>query len=255
LPCAGRHYGAITGTATTFGAFVGRRLESRESTAFVSVSQATATGNRVDARSNHAVVPNFLAEVPTPEDIDDWLTQLPREQFFLYVGDLRRVKGYDVLLAAYAAAHATRPLVVIGKRWPDSPDTLPANVHVFENWPNHAVRAAYARARAAIVPSVWAEPFGIVAIEAMSAGIPVVASATGGLRDIVDDQRTGVLVTPGCKVELATAIRTMDTDDALVERLGRAAAREAERYSADAVVPQIEAVYASVLERPKAGVA
>jgi glycosyltransferase involved in cell wall biosynthesis len=102
---------------------------------------------------------------------------------------------------------------------------------------------------------VWAEPFGIVAIEAMSAGIPVVASATGGLRDIVDDQRTGLLVTPGSVAELAAAMRALDTDDALVERLGRAASLEADRYTADAVVPQIEAVYASVLERPKARVA
>jgi glycosyltransferase involved in cell wall biosynthesis len=201
------------------------------------------------------VVPNFLSEVPTPEDVDDWLAQLPSEPFFLYVGDLRRVKGYDVPLSAYAASGTARPLVVIGKRWPDSPETLPDNVSVFENWPNHAVRAAYSRARAAFVPSVWAEPFGIVAIEAMSAATPVVASATGGLRDIVEHQRTGLLVAPGSVAELAAAMRTVDTDDALVERLGRAAAVEAERYTAEAVVPQIEAVYASVLERPKARVA
>ncbi len=255
IPCAGRHYGAITGTATTLAAFAGRRLEMRDTRAFVSVSRATATGNHVDARSDHAVVPNFLADMPIPEDVDDWLTQLPREPFFLYVGDLRRAKGYDVLLSAYAETGTSRPLIVIGKRWPDSPDTLPGNTFVLENWPNHAVRAAYSRARAAVVPSVWAEPFGIVAIEAMSAGIPVVASATGGLRDIVDDQRTGLLVTPGSVAELAAAMRALDTDDALVERLGRAASLEADRYTADAVVPQIEAVYASVLERPKARVA
>ena len=110
---------------------------------------------------------------------------------------------------------------MIGKRWPDSPDALPSGTHVFENWPNDAVRAAYRMARAVLVPSVWAEPFGIVAIEAMSAGVPVIASATGGLVDIVDDDRTGLLVAPGSVSELVAAMRAIDADDALADRLGQ----------------------------------
>jgi glycosyltransferase involved in cell wall biosynthesis len=255
LPCAGRHYGAVTGTATTLGAFAGRRLELRDADAFVSVSAATAAGNGVGGRPNHYVVPNFLAESSPSEGLDGRLGQLPEEPFFLYVGDLRRVKGYDVLLNAYTEAALTRPLVVIGKRWPDSPDALPSGTHVFENWPNDAVRAAYRMARAVLVPSVWAEPFGIVAIEAMSAGVPVIASATGGLVDIVDDDRTGLLIAPGSVAELVAAMRAIDADDALAERLGRAGRLAAERYTAEAVVPEIEEIYESVLARTKAGVA
>src|SRR5262249_39679415 len=60
LPCAGRHYGAMTGTLTTLGAFAGRRMETRDTDAFISVSCATAAGNRIGHAPHHYVVPNFL---------------------------------------------------------------------------------------------------------------------------------------------------------------------------------------------------
>jgi glycosyltransferase involved in cell wall biosynthesis len=251
LPCAGAHYGVAKGTLTVLGAFAGRRLEQRNTAAFVSVSRATADGNQIDTASNHHVVPNFLPTESSAADAGPWLAQLPPERFFLYVGDMRPAKGFDVLLAAYAELVPSRPLVVIGKRWPESPATMPAGVHVFENWPNHAVRAAYGRARAAVVPSVWAEPFGLVAIEAMAAGTPVIASATGGLVEIVEHYRTGLLVSPNSVDGLVAAMRSIDGDDALARRLGDAARLEAERYTAEAVVPSIEDVYESVIDRCK----
>jgi glycosyltransferase involved in cell wall biosynthesis len=101
------------------------------------------------------------------------------------------------------------------------------------------------------VPSVWAEPFGLVAIEAMAAGTPVIASATGGLVEIVEHCRTGLLVSPNSVDGLAAAMRALDGDDALARRLGDAARLEAERYTAEAVVPSIEDVYESVIDRCK----
>jgi glycosyltransferase involved in cell wall biosynthesis len=255
LRCAGRHYGAVTGTLATLGAFAGRRMELRATTAFVSVSNATAAGNRVDGEPNHSVVPNFLTPNTAPESADEWLAELPTQRFFLYVGDFRRAKGFDVLIDAYSRLGSARPLVVIGKRWPDSPAVASAGVSVYENWPNHAVRAAYARALAAIVPSVWAEPFGIVAIEAMTAGTPVIASAAGGLVDIVQDGHSGLLVTPGSVDDLVGAMRALDDDEALAARLGSAAALEAERYTSDAVVPLLEEIYESARDRGRVGVA
>jgi glycosyltransferase involved in cell wall biosynthesis len=256
LPCACGHYGSVKGALTMMGAFVGRRVEQHHAAAFVSVSHATAAGNAVDAAPDHRVVPNFLPSEHHPlDESEPWLALLPEEPFFLYVGDLRLAKGFDVLLAAYRQLGSARPLVVIGKRWPESPDNFPAGTQVFEHWPNHAVRAAYGRARAAVVPSVWAEPFGLVAIEAMAAGVPVIASATGGLVEIVAHGRTGLLVTPNSPGELAAAMRLIDDDDVLTRRLGRAARLESDRYSADVVVPAIEEIYSSVLDRAKAGAA
>lgn len=119
-------------------------------------------------------------------------------------------------------------------------------MHVFENWPNAAVRAAFGRAYAAVVPSRWAEPFGIVAIEAMAAGALVIAADVGGLGGVVRPEVTGLLVPPDDAGALAQAMIRLDIDFALRTRLGARAAAEAEQYSADRIVPQIEAVYDSV---------
>ena len=257
LGCARDHYGAVKGTVTATALRVGRRMADRACAHFIAVSTATAIGNglTVDdgtADTPCAIIPNFL---PTDE-LDDrdraiaapFLARLPDDDFFAYVGDFRATKGFDVLLEAYDRLNTERPLVVIGKRWPTTPVTMPHGVIVGEQWPNVAVRAMYARARAAIVPSVWAEPFGIVAIEAMEQGTPVIASAHGGLTDIVDDERTGLLVEPGSSEALAAAMRSIDTDDELAARLGAAARRAAQEYRADRVVPRIVDVYRQVTQ-------
>ena len=120
LPCACGHYWCVKGALTMMGAFVGRRVEQHHAAAFVSVSHATAAGNAVDAAPDHRVVPNFLPSEHHPlDESEPWLALLPEEPFFLYVGDLRLAKGFDVLLAAYRQLGSARPLVVIGKRWPE----------------------------------------------------------------------------------------------------------------------------------------
>jgi glycosyltransferase involved in cell wall biosynthesis len=144
--------------------------------------------------------------------------------------------------------------VCIGHRWVDTPAEVPDGVLILEDWPNRAVRAAWRRAIAGVVPSAWQEPFGIVALEAMDAGVPVVASATGGLAEVVDDGETGLLVPPGDAGALADAIGRLVADVELRRRLGDGAARRIERYRPDAIVPRIEASYRRALsgDRPRA---
>jgi glycosyltransferase involved in cell wall biosynthesis len=76
---------------------------------------------------------------------------------------------------------------------------------------------------AVAVPSIWEEPFGHVAIEAMMNGVAVVASSSGGLGGIVCDGQTGFLVPPGDAAALAAALLQLLDDRGLAERLGRAA--------------------------------
>lgn len=96
----------------------------------------------------------------------------------------------------------------------------------------------YARADICVVPSVWREPFGIAAVEAMAAGKPVVASRTGGLADIVEDGVTGFLVEPGNVAELADRLDKLLGNTDLRRRIGRTAAeRVGRRYDWNGLIP------------------
>lgn len=93
----------------------------------------------------------------------------------------------------------------------------------------------------------WYEPFGLVALEAMACGVPVVASAVGGLCDTVVDGVTGVHVPPRRSDALATALSGLLDDVDLLGRLGRAGAERARsRYSWDNVARATLAVYREI---------
>jgi type III pantothenate kinase len=90
----------------------------------------------------------------------------------------------------------------------------------------------------------WYEPFGIVPLEVMACGKPLVGSAVGGLLDTVSDGETGLLVPPRQPRSAATAVRTLLDDPALRTRMGRAARAKVERlYDWSQVCEATEAVY------------
>jgi len=96
----------------------------------------------------------------------------------------------------------------------------------------------------AVVPSIEPEPFGMVAIEAMAAGVPVIGSAHGGLLDSVDHGTTGLLVTPGSADALADAIAALAADPELRARMGTAGReRQLKMFSIEKFIDGIESVY------------
>ncbi len=103
----------------------------------------------------------------------------------------------------------------------------------------------YSAAEMLVMPSHY-ESFGMVALEAMACGTPVVASKVGGLAFSVQDGETGFLVPGGDQAALAARIRLLLTDDQLRWRLGQQAARWARRYSWSAVAEQVLDVYETV---------
>jgi glycosyltransferase involved in cell wall biosynthesis len=116
-----------------------------------------------------------------------------------------------------------------------------------------AVIEAMRRALFVVVPSILPETFGLVALEAAAVGRPVIASAIGGLEDVVVDGETGLMVPPGDGAALGAAIRRLLGDEGLRVRLGEAATRRAGDFSADAVVPRFEDAYRAAIEaRPPA---
>lgn len=99
---------------------------------------------------------------------------------------------------------------------------------------------------AVAVPS-WNEAFSLVAAEAMASGRTVIASNAGALPELIEDNRTGLLVPPRDPEKLAAAMLRTASDPAAAEQLGRAAKLSAARFSRDASIDAVVAVYQRAL--------
>jgi glycosyltransferase involved in cell wall biosynthesis len=105
--------------------------------------------------------------------------------------------------------------------------------------------AAWAQA----VPSLWEEPFGVVAIEAMMRGTALVASRAGGLRETIEEEIGGLLVPPGDVAAWADAVARLAASADLCERLGDAGRRAAlARYRVETHLDRIEALYRRLVD-------
>lgn len=183
------------------------------------------------------VKPNFVSDPGEPDPA------VPREGL-LYVGRLSPEKGVDVLLQA--AAESGVPLRIAG----DGPEfaalraKAPGNVNFLGALARPAVMAEMAKARALVVPSLWYEGFPMVVVEALANGTPVIASALGGLAEIVQDGVNGALV-PSADVNLLKqSISAFTGDRALSDRCGQAArAAYLKLYTPRENLGQLEAIY------------
>jgi glycosyltransferase involved in cell wall biosynthesis len=171
-----------------------------------------------------------------------------------FAGRLVREKGVDVLLRAFARCLQQVPdarLVIAG----DGPQRerlgrlaeeigLASHAILTGQLPRAELERRLAAAWVQAVPSLWEEPFGNVAVEAMMRGTPVVASAAGGLTEIVRDGETGMLVPRGDVGALAHALSRLLSDRDLAERLGRQGRELALREFTEAVqVDRLESLY------------
>jgi D-inositol-3-phosphate glycosyltransferase len=106
----------------------------------------------------------------------------------------------------------------------------------------------YSAAEAVVVPSHY-ESFGMVALEAMACGRPVVASQVGGLAFLVQDGRTGFTVPVEEPQALADRLTQLVQDEELQHKLGKQAAAFAQGYTWDKIAHQIETLYKKMLDR------
>jgi glycosyltransferase involved in cell wall biosynthesis/GT2 family glycosyltransferase len=97
--------------------------------------------------------------------------------------------------------------------------------------------------------SVVPEPFGQVVIEAMAAGVPVVAAGAGGPCEVIDDNHSGLLFPPGDVAALVAALRRLRDDESLRRRLAANGARRAQDFSPRAMAAQVSEVYRRLLDR------
>jgi glycosyltransferase involved in cell wall biosynthesis len=162
----------------------------------------------------------------------------------LFVGRLVEKKGVSVLLEALRMLDGSGyDLRVVGdgplrSQLTSESSGLPASfAGVLGREP---LAAEFGAASIAVFPSVAAasgdqDGLPVALLEAMSAGCAVVASDLPGLRDAVEDGRSGLLTSPGSAEELATALRRLLRDPSLCDQLGRAAATRSENFSVDAI--------------------
>ncbi len=244
VSCASEQYGKRRSAALTTSLYASRPL-NRFVDRFVTVSAAVGLAGRADG-----CIPDDVEfdVIGSPVDAASPATNRPaflpaEDGYLLFVGALGRHKGLDVLLDAYAGLDGSVPLVLIGTPRHDTPRTFPAGVTVALNVPHGQVMAAWARCSIAVVPSICPEGFGRVAVEAMHAGRPVVASSLGGLAEIVVNGETGVLVTPGDVGALRAALQRLLDDPGIAEELGKAGRVRAQRYTTEVVVDRLEGIF------------
>ncbi len=117
------------------------------------------------------------------------------------------------------------------------------------------LKRAYREASVLVLPAIVdargdTEGLGVVLLEAMSCGVPVIGSDLGGILDIVANGETGLLVPPAHPAALAAALERLAADPALAARLGESGRRHVrERFSWPAIVAQWEACYAAARDR------
>jgi glycosyltransferase involved in cell wall biosynthesis len=126
---------------------------------------------------------------------------------------------------------------------------LEDRVHFPGYLPDHDAHALIAGARLVAFPSLWAEPFGLVGIEALARGVPVVAFDVGGVREWLTDGETGMVVPRGDVDALARAIETLLTDADLAAGYGRTGVDHVRaRFMKSRHLATLERVYREALD-------
>jgi glycosyltransferase involved in cell wall biosynthesis len=145
----------------------------------------------------------------------------------LFAGRIVPPKGVGVLLRAAASVDAEFVICGTGRRLEEMRALaqrlgLEQRVH-FTGWLSAGELAQeLANASVVVLPSLWPEPFGLVGIEALAAGRPVIASSTGGIVDWLQDGVSGMLVDPGDAAGLAKALGELLADPERQQRMGSA---------------------------------
>lgn len=219
----------------------------------IAVSEAAASfsvrrfGGEARIIPNGVEVERFRRGTPPPDT--------PAGRVLLWVNRLDPQKGFGVAVEAFArlaADHDDLQLVVAGDgRERGAVDRLDPGVrrrvHLLGTVPHDELPDRFASADVFVSPAVGQESFGMVLVEAMAAGVPVVATDIPGYRDVLEHGRAGRLVPPGDPTALAGAVGAVLEDPAAAAALAEAGRRRAAAFSWDAVVPRIEAVYEEAL--------
>jgi phosphatidylinositol alpha-mannosyltransferase len=221
-------------------------------TARIAVSEAAAQFVRRYIGGEYTIIPNgvdthcFRPDLPP---IEMWNDERPNVLFVGRFDEPR--KGFPVLFDAWGDVRAERPdarLMVVGRGDPEpfrkrAADLEWDNVHFVGGVDSELLPRYYRTANVFCAPSTGQESFGIVLVEAMSSGVPVVASDIGGYRQVLHHRQEGLLVPPQQPKALATALLHLLDNPELQQTMGRAGRLTARQYAWEGVSEQVVEVY------------
>ncbi|MGA7922609.1 MAG: glycosyltransferase family 4 protein, partial [Thermoplasmata archaeon] len=216
-----------------------------------------------EARLVAAFAPARRIRIISPGiDLESWRSE-PREapehlpeSYVLYAGRIASNKGLSTLFEAYALLPpSTRlPLVVMGPDWGERP-TLQAHaerlglrhdvVWVDPARDQRTYRRVFFGARLFVLPSEY-EAFGLVLLEAMAAGIPILASRVGAVPEVLENGASGRLVDYGDPAGLAQGMQAVLTDPQVARGLVARASQRVESFTWERTVDQLESLYREV---------
>lgn len=251
IRCISDTHGPIRALAAYYGTKINKnKLKSVDRLIAVSLSIKEAYIKYLGLKDEDIiVVPNFYE--PDRNEGVNQDANLP-DDFVLFVGWLMPHKGVDVLIDAYQKLDTPTKLVLVGIKHPDYNYKGSGNIVVIENAPRNILMQAMSRCRFAIFPSIWPDSCPTVAFEAMSCKKAVIASKIGGLRDIVMDGSTGILVPPGDPNSLGEAISYLLQNPKRGLEMGQSGyERWMKNYTPDAVIPALVDIYEALLEKKR----
>jgi glycosyltransferase involved in cell wall biosynthesis len=246
IRCMHHPYGLLRALSAYYGVKANRNsLQSVDRFIAVSAFVKQAHAKHLGISDEDIVtIPNFYS--PHIDREQKNAGHLPND-FILFAGWLMPHKGIDVLIEACQKLNTKTKLLIIGMEHPDYHYQSGENIFVVKNAPHHVVMAAMSRCKFVVIPSVWPEPFAQVAIEAMSQEKALIASDIGGLKDIIVDGETGILVPANNSDKLAEVISYLLERPEVAAKMGqRGYERFIKNYTPDVVVPRVIDVYQSL---------
>lgn len=145
---------------------------------------------------------NRIAILPNTVEVPNCINP-PSGKYVAYAGRITQEKGIEILMSAMQLTKIPLHLAGDVSQMPQVLNDIPENVKWVGVLAPPQLKEFYRQARFLVVPSIWPEPFGLVVLEAMAHGLPVVASRIGGLPYIIEDGINGLLFEPGNAKDLA----------------------------------------------------
>jgi phosphatidylinositol alpha-mannosyltransferase len=230
---------------------LGARRIFNQLTARIAVSEAAAWTGRRWFGGDYTIVPNGVDVDSAPHGPKPAVDHLR----LLFVGRAEERKGLPILLSAFEALveHVPTRLTVVGADPEEvhnriADPELADRIDVLGKVSQGVLWRALGEADVLVAPSLAGESFGMVLIEAMAAGTPVVASGIAGYNDVVSDGVDGVLVPPANPQALAEELQLLWHEPARRAAMGAAGRVSAKRYAWPRVADEVTDVYERAME-------